>query len=103
MMCIFFNTIVMALLHYRIDSTFESVLEFINYIFAAIFNIECIIKLTALGRAYFSSKWNIFDFLIVIGTNMGIILSLAGSGINVGAAATGVRAFRIMRVIRLVN
>lgn len=41
--------------------------------------------------------------MIVIGTNLGILLAIAGSGINIGAAATGIRAFRIMRVIRLVN
>lgn len=100
---IILNTIVMALVHYRINATFLLVLEIINYFFAALFNIEFILKLIALGKAYFSSKWNIFDFIIVIGTNMGIFLALIGSGINIGAAATGIRAFRIMRVIRLVN
>ena len=97
------NTIVMALVYYRIDTTFLLSLEIINYFFAALFTIECILKLIALGRSYFSSKWNVFDFVIVIGTNMGIFLALIGSGINIGAAATGIRAFRIMRVIRLVN
>ena len=100
---IILNTIVMALVYYRIDPQFLLALEIINYFFAALFNIECILKLIALGRSYFSSKWNIFDFIIVIGTNMGIFLALIGSGLNIGAAATGIRAFRIMRVIRLVN
>ncbi len=101
--CIFLNTFIMALMHYRIDPTFESVLENINYFFAIVFNIECVAKLLGLGCSYFSSKWNIFDFIIVIGTNLGLLFQFAGSGINIGAAATGVRAFRIMRVMRLVN
>lgn len=93
----------MALIHYRINPQFETVLESCNYFFAIVFNFECVAKLLGLGCSYFSSKWNIFDFIIVIGTNAGLIFKIAGSSINIGAAATGVRAFRIMRVIRLVN
>ena len=47
-----------------------------NYAFAAIFNIEAFLKIIGLGANYFKNSWNIFDFLIVIGTNLGILLDL---------------------------
>lgn len=36
--------------------------------FSAIFTIEAIIKLIALKKNYFKELWNIFDFIVVIGT-----------------------------------
>ena len=41
-------------------------IEIVNYICTAIFILEAIIKLTATGKNYFRSGWNIFDFTIVI-------------------------------------
>ena len=93
----------MALMHYRINPKFEYALEIVNYFFAIVFTLECLLKLLGLGKSYFYSKWNIFDFIIVVGTNLGLLFKLAGSSINIGAAATGVRAFRIMRAMRLIN
>ena len=43
-------------------------IEIINYIFSVIFTIEAIIKLIALKKKYFKEMWNIFDFIVVIGT-----------------------------------
>ena len=51
-------------------------LEICNYIFAAIFFIEMILKLTALSRTYFTEAWNVFDFVIVWGSVMGISLKI---------------------------
>ena len=49
--------------------------DILNYVFAAIFTIEAIIKIIAFGKFYFKDNWNIFDFIIVIGTAIAIILS----------------------------
>ena len=43
--CIFLNTVVMASKYYTMSKNMENVLEYLNYVFAAIFNIECILKL----------------------------------------------------------
>ena len=43
-------------------------IEYLNYIFSAIFTVEAIIKLAALGKKYFKETWNIFDFIVVVGT-----------------------------------
>merc|ERR1712070_1348795 len=60
-------------------------------------------KLLALGRAqYFRDEWNWFDFMIVWGTNIGLILEFMG-GEGIGSAASVVRMFRIGRILRLFN
>ena len=48
--------------------------EYLNYIFAGVFTIEAMIKIVALGKVYFKDKWNIFDFVVVVATLIGIIL-----------------------------
>lgn len=40
---------------------------------------------------------------VVIGTDIGIIIKFTSSGAGFSTAATVVRAFRIMRIIRLVR
>jgi len=50
--------------------------EILNQIFTAIFIIEVIVKNFALGiRLYFSDGWNIFDFIIVLGSLVGLFVS----------------------------
>ena len=45
--CILLNTIAMACVHYRQSESFSNALEILNYVFAAIFNLEMILKLLA--------------------------------------------------------
>ena len=79
------------------------VVEVINYVFAGIFTVEAIIKLFGLGfKTYFSDKWNIFDFVVVIGTIISICITVMTS-VTLGPAATFIRAFRITRIIRLIK
>jgi hypothetical protein len=85
------------------DKTYESVLENLNYGFALIFNFECIVKVIGLGRSFFYSAWNKFDMMIVIGTDIGLLLNVIKLGIDISTAATVVRAFRIMRIFRLIK
>ena len=79
------------------------IMEYINYGFASIFTIEAILKLLGLGpRKYFDEKWNIFDFVVVVGTIGSILITLFTS-ITLGAATTFIRAFRISRIFRLIK
>ena len=43
----------MAVVYLGMSDTFKLVLEIMNYIFAAIFNMEMILKLFAMGSCYF--------------------------------------------------
>ena len=91
----------MAVVHYRQSETLTEALDIMNYIFAFVFNVEMILKLLAYGRNYFRQGWNIFDCLIVFGTNFGLILKFANAGASFGSTTSIIRGFRIMRIFRL--
>ena len=82
---------------------YSNILEYSNLAFAIIFNFEAIIKIIAFGKSYFNFSWNKFDLSIVIGTDIGLFMNVVNVGINISTIATVVRAFRIMRVFRLVK
>ena len=102
MICIILNTLCLTLKWHRNPKDLETSIEIINYTFAAIFTLEAILKLIGLGKEYFREGWNRFDFFIVIGTFIGIIISESTS-VNVGATGTIIRAFRICRGFRLIK
>lgn len=87
----------------RMSVTYENILENFNLAFAAIFNFEAIVKITGYGWSYFRYPWNRFDLLIVIGTDIGLLLDVTNAGVNISTIATVVRAFRIMRIFRLIK
>ena len=100
--CIIVNTVVMMMTFFGESSSYQAACEAINLAFAVIFTLEWIIKNTALGFAYFRDGWNRFDFFIVLGTNIGILLKLM-LGLDIGPLASVVRTFRVGRVFRLVK
>lgn len=77
-------------------------MEVVNLAFTGIYFIEMIIKLIAYKKTYFMDGWNVFDFLIVIFALIGIV-SEQVFNIKVGALSTVVRAFRILRVLKLIR
>lgn len=97
------NTLVMAMRYYRMPTTYERFLENANTSFAIIFNLEAIAQIGAKGFHYFKSSWNIFDFFVVIGTDIGILISILSQTSTLATAVTIIRAFRIMRVVRLIK
>ncbi len=63
-------------------ATYELVLEILNYVLAFIFNLEAVFKLIGFDYRYFTSTWwNVFDFIIVIGTDVGIFMKIFGFGV----------------------
>ena len=63
-----------------------------DQLFLAVFVLELLAKLCAFGWRFFTSAWNVFDFLVV-----GIAL-LPSSG-----AFSVLRALRVLRVLRIVS
>lgn len=78
-------------------------LDQFNFGFSIIFNIEMALKLLGMGMKYFSSNWNRFDCLIVIGTDFGLLMKMLNLGFDISTAVTVVRAFRVMRIMRLMK
>ncbi|MFU8880772.1 MAG: ion transporter [Rhodobacterales bacterium] len=64
----------------------------IDRICLTIFVIEIVLKLVAHGHRFFTSAWNLFDFVIV-----GIALVPGAQGMSV------LRALRILRVLRVIS
>ncbi|MFH1805057.1 MAG: ion transporter [Pseudomonadota bacterium] len=68
------------------------VLVALDRIAVAIFVIELLMKLAVYRLRFFTSAWNVFDFIIV-----GITLMPVGEGLSV------LRALRILRALRLIS
>ena len=62
----------MCLDHYDQSEKFETLLVYLNYAFIAIFTIEFIMKFIALNYRYFKIGLNIFDFVILIFSIIGL-------------------------------
>uniref|UniRef100_A0A7N4PVR4 Voltage-dependent L-type calcium channel subunit alpha n=1 Tax=Sarcophilus harrisii TaxID=9305 RepID=A0A7N4PVR4_SARHA len=121
---IMLNTICLGMQHYNQSEEMNHISDILNVAFTIIFTLEMILKLMAFkAKGYFGDPWNVFDFLIVIGSIIDVILSeidtfLASSGglycLGGGCANTDpdesarissafFRLFRVMRLIKLLS
>ncbi|XP_052827734.1 sodium channel protein type 4 subunit alpha B isoform X3 [Octopus bimaculoides] len=104
MMIILLNMITMAMEHYDMSQTFQDFLKYINIVFIGIFTGECVMKLMGLRFYYFKEPWNIFDFVVVVLSILGIALSDIIKQYFVSPTLLRVvRVFRVGRVLRLVK
>lgn len=93
------NTIVLGAQFYRAPQTYGTVLDGFNIGFTMVFLLECILKLLALRpRNYFMDPWNIFDFVIVVGSIVDIII-----GESTKDNSFKFNFFRLFRALRLVK
>ncbi|KAG6939142.1 sodium voltage-gated channel alpha subunit 5 [Chelydra serpentina] len=88
------------------DQSLEKVniLHKINMLFVAIFTAECSIKMLALRHYYFTNGWNIFDFVVVILSIVGTVLSdIIQKYFFSPTLFRVIRLARIGRVLRLIR
>lgn len=99
---------------YRQPKEYTEVLDILNMIFTAVFALEFIFKLAAFRfKNYFGDAWNVFDFIIVLGSFIDIVysevnsLSMMTKESTSGGKQTGsiisINFFRLFRVMRLVK
>ncbi|KAJ8309553.1 hypothetical protein KUTeg_014427 [Tegillarca granosa] len=74
MIIIMANMVSMALEHHNMSETMESALDWINLSFIVIFTLECILKIIGLRHYYFKIPWNIFDFVVVVLSILGVAM-----------------------------
>ena len=67
-------------------------LHVLDVVALAIFVVEIVLKLVALGGRFFRDGWNVFDFLVV-----------AVSLVPAAGPFSVLRALRVLRVLRLIN
>ncbi|XP_009318646.1 PREDICTED: voltage-dependent L-type calcium channel subunit alpha-1S [Pygoscelis adeliae] len=118
------NTICLGMQHYNQSAEMNHISDILNVAFTILFTLEMILKLMAFkAKGYFGDPWNVFDFLIVIGSIIDVILSeidtvLASSGglyclsggcdsidadDNSRVSITFFRLFRVMRLVKLLS
>ena len=105
LIAILLNSVIIFLLYFpQIEDDRQnlySLLENIDHIFVLIFIIEAIVKLKELGfKTYFQSKWNIFDFIIVL-ISIPSLLTFIPFFVNHNFSF--VKVLRLLRMIRLLK
>uniref|UniRef100_A0A8C9G7R2 Voltage-dependent L-type calcium channel subunit alpha n=1 Tax=Pavo cristatus TaxID=9049 RepID=A0A8C9G7R2_PAVCR len=113
---ILLNTICLAMQHYGQSCMFKEAMNILNMLFTGLFTVEMVLKLIAFKpKGYFSDPWNVFDFLIVIGSIIDVILSETNPAENTQCSSsmnaeensrisiTFFRLFRVMRLVKLLS
>ena len=103
MFCIIGNTFVLSFYWYMQSKVFEAPLGYFNILFVVIFTAEAAIKIIALCGLYFKDSWNRFDFTIVMGKLIVILIQWVANVEDLEILATIIRTLRICRVLRLVK
>lgn len=104
MLIIGLNMFVMALEHYGQTQEFSMVLENLNLIFITIFTLECLCKIFAMRHFYFREPWNIFDFIVVDLSILGVLMKEYVAKYFVSPTLLRVvRVVKVGRVLRLVK
>uniref|UniRef100_A0A3B4T7I4 Sodium channel protein n=1 Tax=Seriola dumerili TaxID=41447 RepID=A0A3B4T7I4_SERDU len=104
MMLIIVNMVTMMVETDEQSERMESVLNKINMVFIVVFTTECLIKLFALRCYFFTVAWNIFDFVVIILSIVGIVLADIIEKYFVSPTLFRViRLARIGRVLRLIR
>uniref|UniRef100_A0A8D9B9F1 Voltage-dependent T-type calcium channel subunit alpha-1G n=1 Tax=Cacopsylla melanoneura TaxID=428564 RepID=A0A8D9B9F1_9HEMI len=97
------NVITMAMEFYMMPMALTYALKIFNYFFTAVFILECIMKLIALGfHIYLKDRWNGLDIGIVILSIVGIALEEVESKI-IPINPTIIRVMRVLRIARVLK
>ncbi|NWQ72090.1 SCN2A protein, partial [Neopipo cinnamomea] len=82
----------------------QNILYWINLVFVVLFTGECVFKIFSLRCYYFTIGWNIFDFVVVILSIVGMFLSKVIEKYFVSPTLFRVvRLARIGRILRLIK
>lgn len=108
LLAIIVNALVIFLLYFpeiREGSfAFYQTLDFVDHLYVLIFAIEAIVKIKHYGiNAYFSDRWNTFDFVIVVVSIPALLHYLGYSNIIDTSIFQLLRLFRLARLIRFLK
>ncbi|XP_066996031.2 sodium channel protein 60E-like [Anabrus simplex] len=101
---IFLNMLTMGIEHYNQPHAIFFVLEVSNAFFTTVFGLEALVKIIGLRYHYFTVPWNLFDFLLVVASILGILMEDIMIDFPVSPTLLRVvRVFRIGRILRLIK
>uniref|UniRef100_A0A1B0CQM6 Sodium channel protein n=1 Tax=Lutzomyia longipalpis TaxID=7200 RepID=A0A1B0CQM6_LUTLO len=94
----------MGIEHYNQPHAVFFILEVSNAFFTTVFGLEAIVKIVGLRYHYFTVPWNVFDFLLVLASILGILMEDIMIDLPVSPTLLRVvRVFRIGRILRLIK
>ena len=100
-MCVIvINMIVMAMPYDGASATYLAALDYINIACTVVFITEAMIKITGLGKTYFGSSWNQFDFFIVVTSIADIVITYA-LATSIPLLRQGPQLLRVLRILRV--
>ncbi|XP_013909895.1 PREDICTED: sodium/hydrogen exchanger 10-like [Thamnophis sirtalis] len=86
------------------DTPFFPQLKMCNYYFLALYILEALLKISAVGRNYFNHHWNQFDVLIIIiGSIDVVVINIVNSVSPTYAIIYVIRILRFLRVVRVLR
>ncbi|CAK5122112.1 unnamed protein product [Meloidogyne enterolobii] len=98
---VFLNTVCVASEHYGQPEWFTEFLKYAEFTFLAIFISEMLIKIFAMGyRTYFTSKFNRFDCIVIVGSAIEVVWAEVKGG-SFGISV--LRALRLLRIFKLTS
>ncbi|KAF0760565.1 sodium channel protein 60E-like isoform X1 [Aphis craccivora] len=101
---IFLNMLTMGIEHYNQPVSVFFILEVCNAFFTTVFGLEALVKIIGLRFHYFTVPWNVFDFLLVLASVLGILMEDIMIDFPVSPTLLRVvRVFRIGRILRLIK
>ncbi|XP_029343809.1 sodium channel protein 60E-like isoform X3 [Acyrthosiphon pisum] len=101
---IFLNMLTMGIEHYNQPDPVFFILEVCNAFFTTVFGLEALVKIIGLRFHYFTVPWNVFDFLLVLASVLGILMEDIMIDFPVSPTLLRVvRVFRIGRILRLIK
>ncbi|XP_054471255.1 sodium channel, voltage-gated, type I-like, alpha isoform X1 [Anoplopoma fimbria] len=104
MLLIWLNMVAMMVETEDQSEEMGKILHKINIAFIVIFTGECLLKMIALRHYFFTNGWNVFDFIVVVLSILGLFLSKLIEQYFVSPTLFRViRLARIGRVLRLIK
>ncbi|UYV76439.1 hypothetical protein LAZ67_14000403 [Cordylochernes scorpioides] len=117
---IMLNTLALAMKYHGQPRGYTTALDGLNMVFTSVFAVECLLKLIAFRfKNYFGDAWNVFDFIIVLGSFIDIVYSEVNVSLccchlhtvithtwvclQPGTNIISINFFRLFRVMRLVK
>ena len=99
--CIVISSILAAIVSFGDSELKIIILEVCNNVLSAVFTVEVVLKAIAFQKRYLDDGWNRFDFTVVSGSNLFIIVGIFFT--NTGPLSSVVRFLRVCRLFRLIK
>ena len=97
------NCIVLMLPYYGMGEKYSSYNRNVNFAFNVLFTLEALLKLIVYSFDYFKDGWNLFDFIIVLGSWANFVITKTVPPEDLPFDPKILKLFRALRLVKLLN